>query len=34
VFPGNVVASFFGFKAEPYFQVPPAARQLPQVKFQ
>ncbi len=34
VFPGNIVASLFGFKAEPYFEVPAAARQLPQVKFQ
>ncbi len=33
VFPGNAVASFFGFKPEPYFEVPAAARQLPQVKF-
>ncbi|HWT83285.1 MAG TPA: LemA family protein [Candidatus Acidoferrum sp.] len=33
-FPGNVVASFLGFKEQPFFQVPEAARQVPQVKFQ
>ncbi len=34
MFPGSVVASLFGFKEQPYFEVPAAARQLPQVKFQ
>ncbi len=33
MFPGNVVASLFGFGEQPYFEVPAAARQLPQVKF-
>jgi LemA protein len=33
-FPGNLVASILGFKEQPYFEVPAAARQAPQVKFQ
>ena len=33
-FPGNLVASFLGFKEQPFFEVPAAARQVPQVKFQ
>ena len=33
-FPGNLVASVLGFKEQPYFEVPAAARQVPQVKFQ
>lgn len=32
-FPGNLVASFLGFKEQPFFQPPPEARQAPQVKF-
>ncbi len=32
-FPGNLVASALGFKEQPYFEVPAAARQAPQVKF-
>jgi len=33
-FPGNLIASTLGFKEQPFFQVPEAARQAPQVKFQ
>ncbi len=33
-FPGNLMASTLGFKEQPYFEVPAAARQAPQVKFQ
>ncbi len=33
-FPGNLVASILGFREQPYFEVPAAARQVPQVKFQ
>jgi LemA protein len=32
-FPGNLVASMLGFKEQPFFEVPAAARQAPQVKF-
>lgn len=32
-FPGNLLASFLGFKEQPFFQAPPAAQQAPQVKF-
>jgi len=32
-FPGNLVASMLGFAEQPYFEVPAAARQAPQVKF-
>jgi len=32
-FPGNLFASFLGFKEHPFFEVPPEARQVPQVKF-
>lgn len=32
-FPGNLLAAFFGFHEQPYFEVPAAARQAPQVKF-
>jgi LemA protein len=32
-FPGNLVASILGFREQPYFEVPAAARQAPQVKF-
>jgi LemA protein len=32
-FPGNLMASFLGFKEQPFFQPPPEARQVPQVKF-
>jgi len=33
-FPGNLVASMLGFKEQPFFEAPAAARQVPQVKFQ
>jgi LemA protein len=33
-FPDYVIASILGFKEQPFFQVPEAARQVPQVKFQ
>jgi LemA protein len=33
-FPGNLIASMLGFKEQPFFEVPAAARQVPQVKFQ
>jgi len=32
-FPGNLMASLLGFKQQPFFEAPPAARQVPQVKF-
>jgi len=32
-FPDYVIASILGFKEQPFFQVPEAARQAPQVKF-
>jgi LemA protein len=32
-FPSNLIASMLGFKEQPFFQVPEAARQAPQVKF-
>jgi LemA protein len=32
-FPGNLIASALGFKEHPFFEAPPAARQVPQVKF-
>ena len=32
-FPGNLIASFLGFKEHPFFAAPPEARQVPQVKF-
>jgi LemA protein len=32
-FPGNLIVSFLGFREQPFFEVPPAARQAPQVKF-
>ncbi len=32
-FPGNLIAGILGFREQPYFEVPAAARQAPQVKF-
>jgi LemA protein len=32
-FPDNIIAPMLGFKEQPFFQVPEAARQAPQVKF-
>ena len=32
-FPGNLIASVSGFKEHPFFETPPPARQVPQVKF-
>jgi LemA protein len=32
-FPANITARVFGFKEYPFFTAPPAARQVPQVKF-
>jgi LemA protein len=32
-FPDYVIASILGFKEQPFFEVPAAARQAPQVKF-
>lgn len=32
-FPDTMIASTFGFKEQPFFEVPAAARQAPQVKF-
>jgi LemA protein len=32
-FPSNLIAPMLGFKEQPFFQVPEAARQAPQVKF-
>jgi LemA protein len=31
--PGNLFAGIFGFREQPFFEAPPAARQAPQVKF-
>jgi LemA protein len=33
LFPKNIVASIFGFTAEPYFSADPAAKQAPKVEF-
>jgi LemA protein len=32
-FPSNLIAPILGFKEQPFFEVPAAARQAPQVKF-
>ncbi|MBI4736188.1 MAG: LemA family protein [candidate division NC10 bacterium] len=32
-FPGTLIASALGFKEQPFFEAPPAARQVPPVKF-
>jgi len=32
-FPGNLLAGLLGFREHPFFEVPAAARQTPQVKF-
>lgn len=32
-FPGKIMAGLLGFREQPFFEVPAAARQLPQVKF-
>jgi LemA protein len=32
-FPSNVTAKLFGFKEYPYFEVPPAAKEVPRVNF-
>jgi len=32
-FPASFIAGFLGFREQPFFQVPTAARQAPQVKF-
>ena len=32
-FPSNVTAKVFGFQEYPYFEVPPAAQQVPKVNF-
>jgi LemA protein len=32
-FPGNLMAGLLGFREQPFFEVPAAARQTPQVKF-
>jgi LemA protein len=32
-FPGNLIAGILGFREQPFFEVPAAARQTPQVKF-
>jgi LemA protein len=32
-FPDNLIASILGFKEQPFFEAPAAARQAPQVKF-
>ena len=32
-FPSNLIASMLGFKEHPFFELPEAARQAPQVKF-
>jgi LemA protein len=32
-FPGNLTAGILGFREHPFFEVPAAARQTPQVKF-
>lgn len=33
VFPSNIVASLFDFKAEPFFEENPESREVPKVKF-
>ena len=33
MFPSNIVASMFGFKPEPFFEVAEADKEVPQVKF-
>ncbi|MBL7770768.1 MAG: LemA family protein [Flavipsychrobacter sp.] len=33
IFPSNIVASLFGFKAEPFFEENPESREVPKVKF-
>ena len=33
MFPSNIVASMFGFKPEPFFEVAEAEKEVPQVKF-
>jgi LemA protein len=34
IFPGNIVASLFGFRSEPFFQVEAGGERVaPQVKF-
>ena len=32
-FPGNLVASLFGFNQQPFFQVPAAATEVPRAVF-
>lgn len=32
-FPGSVFASMFGFETKQYFEAPPSAKEVPQVKF-
>lgn len=32
-FPGGLIASLLGFREHPFFEAPPAARQVPQVRF-
>src|SRR5512136_2228582 len=32
-FPGNLMAGLLGFREQPFFEVPAAARQTPQIKF-
>jgi LemA protein len=32
-FPGNLLASLTGFRVQPFFEAPPAAREVPRVKF-
>ena len=32
-FPGTLIAGILGFRGQPFFEVPAAARQTPQVKF-
>ena len=32
-FPANLMAGILGFREQPFFEVPAAARQAPQVKF-
>jgi LemA protein len=32
-FPGTLIARILGFREQPFFEVPAAARQTPQVKF-
>ncbi len=33
MFPSNIIAGIFGFKAEPFFEVSDADKEVPQVKF-